>query len=53
MNPTVPMVFGAGMPKDNIGEMKNRGWELSLNYNLKPVNFYTNLYSILLTHNTK
>lgn len=39
MNPTVPLVFGTGMPKDNIGEMKNRGWELSLSYNLKTGDF--------------
>lgn len=39
MNPTVPAVFGASMPKDNIGEMKNKGWELSVNYNLKTGDF--------------
>lgn len=34
-NPTVPTVFGTSMPRDNMGEMVNRGWELALNYNLK------------------
>lgn len=34
-NPTVPSVFGTSMPKTNMGEMVNRGWELVLNYNLK------------------
>lgn len=39
MNPTVPSVFGTTMPKDNIGEMKNRGWELAINYRLKTGDF--------------
>lgn len=34
-NPQIPSVFGTSMPKDNIGEMRNRGWELALNYRLK------------------
>lgn len=39
MNPTVPAVFGASMPKENIGEMKNQGWEMSARYHLKTGNF--------------
>ena len=35
MKPIVPSAFGADMPRDNIGEMQNRGWELSINYRLK------------------
>ncbi len=34
-NPQVPSVFGTSMPRDNIGEMENQGWELALNYRLK------------------
>ena len=29
-----PSVFGTGLPRTNVGEMKNHGWELTLNYNL-------------------
>lgn len=38
-NPQVPTVFGTSMPRDNIGEMKNRGWELAINYRLKTGDF--------------
>ncbi|MDR1004325.1 MAG: TonB-dependent receptor [Prevotellaceae bacterium] len=33
-NPQVPSVFGTSMPRSNMGEMSNRGWELALNYRL-------------------
>jgi TonB-linked SusC/RagA family outer membrane protein len=39
MNPTVPAVFGASMPKENIGEMKNQGFEFSAKYHLKSGDF--------------
>ena len=32
LNETTPNVFGAGLPRTNIGEMRNRGWEVTLNY---------------------
>lgn len=35
MKPIVPSVFGTDMSTDNIGEMQNQGWDLSLNYRLK------------------
>jgi TonB-linked SusC/RagA family outer membrane protein len=38
-NPQVPSVFGTSMPKDNLGEMQNRGWEVSLNYRAKTGDF--------------
>lgn len=31
--PVFPTVFGGGGFKDNIGEMQNQGWELTLSYN--------------------
>lgn len=34
MKPIVPDVFGTDMAMDNIGEMENQGWDLSLNYRL-------------------
>lgn len=42
MNPTVASVFGASMPKDNMGEMRNRGWEFLINYRLKTGDFHHN-----------
>lgn len=38
-NPTVPSVFGTSMPKTNMGEMQNKGWEVALNYRLKTGDF--------------
>lgn len=35
MHPVVPSVFGTVQNMDNIGEMSNEGWELSLNYRFK------------------
>lgn len=34
LNPTTPLVFGTTMPRTNLGEMRNRGWELTLAYDL-------------------
>lgn len=33
LTPEVPTVFGGAVAKDNVGEMKNYGWELTLTYN--------------------
>lgn len=41
-NPQVPSVFGTSMPRTNMGEMKNTGWELSLNYRLNTGTFNHN-----------
>lgn len=40
MQPLVPSVFGTSMSMDNIGKMKNRGWEISLAYNLNHGDFH-------------
>lgn len=42
MKPLVPSVFGADMAMDNIGEMQNQGWDLSINYRLKTGDFNHN-----------
>lgn len=39
MKPVVPSVFGTSQNMANIGEMSNRGWELSVNYRLKSGSF--------------
>ncbi len=33
LTPEVPTVFGGAVAKDNVGEMKNYGWELTMSYN--------------------
>lgn len=42
MKPTIASVFGTEMPKDNIGEMRNKGWEFLINYRLKSGDFRHN-----------
>jgi TonB-linked SusC/RagA family outer membrane protein len=42
MKPTIPSVFGTDMPKDNIGVMKNVGWEFLVNYRLRTGDFRHN-----------
>lgn len=42
MTPVVPSVFGTTQAMDNIGEMSNKGWELSINYRLKTGQFIHN-----------
>lgn len=37
--PQVPTVFGTSLSSENIGEMKNHGWEITLNYYLKTGDF--------------
>jgi TonB-linked SusC/RagA family outer membrane protein len=34
LTPQTPMVLGGAVPKANLGEMKNQGWELTLDYSL-------------------
>jgi len=34
LTPQTPLTLGGAVPKANLGEMANRGWEFSLNYNL-------------------
>lgn len=43
LTPEVPTVFGGAVAKDNIGEMKNYGWEFSVNYNATTGNFQHNI----------
>lgn len=42
MKPVVPSVFGTSQNMANLGEVSNRGWELSLNYRLKSGAFIHN-----------
>lgn len=42
LSPEVSSVFGSSAAKENLGEMKNRGWELTLNYRLKTGDFRHN-----------
>lgn len=37
--PQTPTVFGTTLSAENIGEMKNHGWEVTLNYHLKTGEF--------------
>jgi TonB-linked SusC/RagA family outer membrane protein len=39
LTPQTPMVLGGAVPKANLGEMKNQGWELTLNYSLRHNDF--------------
>jgi TonB-linked SusC/RagA family outer membrane protein len=34
LTPQTPLVLGGAVPKANLGEMANQGWELSINYDL-------------------
>ncbi|MDR0394521.1 MAG: TonB-dependent receptor [Tannerella sp.] len=45
LSPEVSSVFGTSAAKENAGEMKNRGWEATVNYRLKTGEFrhYFNL----------
>lgn len=42
MKPVVPSVFGTSQNMDNLGEVSNRGWELSMNYRLASGDFIHN-----------
>ncbi len=35
LTPVVPSVFGGAVAKENAGEMRNRGWEATINYHAK------------------
>ncbi len=51
-NPQIPSLFGTSMPRTNMGEMKNTGWELSLNYRLRTGDFNHNFnFNIADTRN--
>ncbi|WP_301193031.1 SusC/RagA family TonB-linked outer membrane protein [Plebeiibacterium sediminum] len=39
LTPQTPSTLGGAVPRANIGEMRNRGWELTLSYNLKHSGF--------------
>lgn len=39
LKPLTPGTLGGAVPKANIGEMRNRGWELSVNYRLNHSDF--------------
>ncbi len=39
LDPEVPTVFGGGLQNYNMGEMKNQGWEINLNYHLDTKEF--------------
>ncbi|MBO9203705.1 MULTISPECIES: SusC/RagA family TonB-linked outer membrane protein [Niastella] len=34
LEPQTPMVLGGAVPKANLGEMKNQGWEITIDYSL-------------------
>lgn len=40
LTPQTPLVLGGAVPKANLGEMANRGWELSINYDLNHNDFH-------------
>lgn len=42
LTPQVPSVFGTTLKSQNIGEMKNHGWEVTVNYFLKTGDFSHN-----------
>ncbi|MGV8962036.1 MAG: TonB-dependent receptor [Candidatus Saccharimonadaceae bacterium] len=42
LSPEVSSVFGGSAAKENAGEMRNRGWEATINYKLKTGNFNHN-----------
>ena len=43
VTPTVPGTYGGSVPDYNAGEMRNRGWEASLNFNAGTADFYHNI----------
>ena len=42
LTPQTPTVFGTTLKSENIGELKNKGWEVSVNYFLKTGDFSHN-----------
>jgi hypothetical protein len=43
LTPAVPTVFGGAVARENAGEMRNRGWEATINYHAKTGAFRHNL----------
>lgn len=43
LTPAVPAVFGGAVAKENAGEMRNRGWEATINYHTKTGAFNHNI----------
>ncbi|TCC82905.1 TonB-dependent receptor [Pedobacter hiemivivus] len=39
LTPQTPLTLGGAVPKANLGEMANQGWEFSVNYNLSHSGF--------------
>lgn len=39
LDPPKPGVFGGAVPRTNLGEMRNQGWEITINYNLRHGDF--------------
>lgn len=52
INPAIPATFGSAAPKINSGEMRNRGWELSIDGNYT-VTKDLNLYGIITLADNK
>lgn len=42
LTPEVSSIYGGSAAKENAGEMKNRGWEVTVNYKLNSGDFYHN-----------
>ena len=42
LTPEVSSIYGGSAAKENAGEMKNRGWELTINYKLNSGDFQHN-----------
>jgi len=43
LTPVVPTVFGGAVAKENAGEMKNQGWEVTIGYRAKTGSFKHNV----------
>lgn len=52
INPAIPATFGTAAPKINSGEMRNRGWELSIDGNMN-VGKDLNLYGVITLADNK
>lgn len=39
LTPQTPSTLGGAVPKANMGEMRNQGWEVTINYNLRHGDF--------------
>ena len=43
VTPIIPGTYGGSVPDYNAGEMRNRGWEASINFNAGTTDFYHNI----------